>query len=156
MQFDVDRRDSLLRVANHALQVGGDLLLEMLLKQRALLGGQDQALFRQFRIESLFERVGALRPLLIDDAHDESVVAGLRRRGMALGGHCALQLREVAPDLALHAIPVRLLRRDIDQCLLGAPGNGQRGLDAPCRRVVRQRQIRNGNGHEAGLLRVRL
>ena len=75
-------------------------------------------------IEPLLERVGALRPLLIDDAHDESRVAGLGFAGGAWPWWTwCRQLGEVAPAIfPLYAIPVRLLRRDIGQRLLGAPG----------------------------------
>ncbi len=119
----------------------------MLLEHLALARREQAPALGELGFDSPLEHVRALRPLLMDDAHDEAMVARLGGRRVTAHGHGVLQLREVAADVRLHARPIGILCRDARQGLFGTPGDAERGIDAP--RRLGEGGRRGHRGHRA-------
>ena len=131
MQLLVDRFDLALRRLQEPLHLGGDLGLQVVFEQRALARRQELAALGDLGVEAGRQLIGALRTVLVDDAHDQAVVAGVCLGLMAERGEGATQFAIVVRDLALDARPRLVVVRHLREGLLGAAREAERRFDRP-------------------------
>src|SRR5690606_6508340 len=75
-QFFVDRQHLLLGVAQQLVDGAGDFGLQVVLQHLSFAGGQQFPALRDFAGQARAQLVGALGPVLVDDADDQAEIAG--------------------------------------------------------------------------------
>ena len=120
-----------------ALDLGGDLRLQMALQDLALLGRQQLVALGDLLAEVERDPVGTLAPPLVEDVDDEAQVARLDVRLVAARVERPLQVGGVAGDLLLHALPCRVVVLDVSERLLGAARQRQGRVDGPAAGEIR-------------------